>query len=145
MKKILYIIPIVVFAMVGLIEDAKAQTQTGNASNGVTGQILGGITGGTLVSTTTGSSDNAGGGNTVGVTSGTPAQAQQQDTPSNPAGGNGQGSLTDESVGEPIGPIPPGPGETTTVAPGATVTLTTAGWLPGEIITISYPDSFTLA
>jgi len=43
-------------------------------------------------------------------------------------------------------PYAPVPGEQTqSVAPGATVTLTTAGWLPGEIITITYPDSFTLA
>lgn len=43
-------------------------------------------------------------------------------------------------------PYAPVPGETTqSVAPGATVTLTTAGWLPGESITITYPDSFTLA
>ena len=43
-------------------------------------------------------------------------------------------------------PYAPVPGEQTqSVAPGATVTLTTAGWLPGELITITYPDSFTLA
>jgi hypothetical protein len=43
-------------------------------------------------------------------------------------------------------PYAPIPGETTqSVAPGAPVTLTTAGWLPGELITVTYPDSFTLA
>lgn len=47
------------------------------------------------------------------------------------------------AMAEPYAPIA---GETTqVVAPGTTVTLTTAGWLPSEAITITYPDSFTLA
>ena len=65
MKKILYIVPILVFAMVALTEDAKAQGQTGNASNAITislgttagnngliaaGSGPGGTTGGTTVS-----------------------------------------------------------------------------------------------
>lgn len=43
-------------------------------------------------------------------------------------------------------PYAPVPGEgSQTVAPGGIVTLTTAGWVPGELVTITYPDSFTLA
>jgi len=47
------------------------------------------------------------------------------------------------AAGGPYAPIPGG--DSQTVSPGTTVTLTTAGWLPSEVITITYPDSFTLA
>lgn len=69
MKKILYIIPIVVFAMVGLTEDAKAQNgQTGNASNAITQGATNAVVGSALTNTSTGSDNTAGGGTTAGVT-----------------------------------------------------------------------------
>lgn len=59
MKKILYIIPIVVFAMVGLTQDAKAQTgQTGNASNAITQGATNAVTAAALLTTTTGPDNN---------------------------------------------------------------------------------------
>lgn len=67
MKKILYIIPIVVFAMVGLTQDAKAQTgQTGNASNAITQGATNAVTAAALLTTTTGSDNSTNnGGSTV--------------------------------------------------------------------------------
>lgn len=47
------------------------------------------------------------------------------------------------AMADPYAPVP-GQGNQS-VAPGGTVTLTTAGWTPGETVTITYPDSFTLA
>ena len=73
MKKILYIIPILVLAMVGLTQDAKAQApvgggQTGNASNAITQGATNAVIGSALTNTSTGSDNTAGGGNTAGVT-----------------------------------------------------------------------------
>jgi len=47
------------------------------------------------------------------------------------------------AMADPYAPVP-GQGNQS-VAPGATITLTTAGWQPSEAVTITYPDSFTLA
>ncbi len=63
MKKILYIVPILVFAMVALTQDAKAQTQTGNASNGVTVNLVNSVVNNALTSTATGSGDGGNGNN----------------------------------------------------------------------------------
>ena len=67
MKKILYIIPIVVFAMVGLTQDAKAQSgQTGNASNAITQGATNAVTAAALLTTSTGSDNSTtNGGSTV--------------------------------------------------------------------------------
>lgn len=110
MKKILYIIPIVVFAMVGLTEDAKAQNgQTGNASNAITQSITNAVIG--IALTNTGSNNNN---QCAGITSGgfggTPAQAPQPTqttTPGQPNAGQGVVALTDSSVDMGFTPVNP--------------------------------------
>ena len=67
MKKLLYIVPILVFAMVALTQDAKAQTQTGNASNAITQGATGAVVGAALTSTSTGGDNTSGGGSTTGA------------------------------------------------------------------------------
>ena len=82
MKKILYIVPILVFAMVALTLDAQAQTQTGNASNAITQGATGAVVNSALTIT---ANEGAGGGNGETITvsgSTTDARTVQAEAPS---------------------------------------------------------------
>ena len=66
MKKILYIVPILVFAMVAMSQDANAQSgQTGNASNAITQAAVSSVTQAALAATATGGNGGSSGGATV--------------------------------------------------------------------------------
>lgn len=145
MKKILYIIPIVVFAMVGLTQDAKAQTgQTGNASNAITQGATNAVIGAALNTTTTGSDNTVGGGTTVGATV-APTAPTPPPPPSPPASQNVPGAISAGDVPNASFAPAPDSGATVVVSPGSPVTLSFGGFQPGEMTVASAPDAVTLA
>jgi hypothetical protein len=134
MKKILYIVPILVFAMVALTQDAQAQ-QSGNASNGITQAAANGATGAALNTTANTGSDAAGG--STGSTVTTPPAAPAPAAVSAPAGAPAanDGGISPQSLGDAFPPAAP---SGVTVTPGGTVVVSFTGFTPGETV------SFTL-